>query len=733
MNIRIFNTLILSFLLLFAASFIAEAQLVRAFTPRFSLNARGKIKFVSNVSYQPKQGGLNSVGTPTYNAGKNVNTNAARNDKYQGGNIDIDSDPTTFNSTSADFTLPACGSVAFAGLYWGTGFAIGQTGDGGTANGTLTAQNINQVKLKVPGSSTYSAVTANVLDSINIIFSGYQGFADVTALVNAGSGTGTYTVANVACDSNKWNSYGGWTLVMVYRDSTVPVHNLTVFDGVAVVGGGATTTQTITITGFKAPPTGQVNALLGAVVYDGDLGPKDGIEFKNNSTTNTFIDLTSNTSANTTSASQDAWNSTISYLGNYVTNRNPNYQNTFGYDVDIFNLYNPSNNYLRNNDQSATIRIASASETFVLGVLTTELDNFFPTLAVETRSQHNNDSLVLGDTITFTSVIRNIGSDVATDNIFRDKFNRALKYIPNSTKVNGVAITDAAADDVGEYSSTDTTLTVRVGLNANTTTGGSISTNAKTDSVVISYKVKVSASCSDVGETPKVIAHQSSVSFKGQGSGAADVAPSRPQSVSGCIAPVAPDPLYLKFSCINGVPLAVKLIDFNLKTEGNENKLCWQLATDGEAANYTLLHSTDGRNFEPLYFGTIAPRTNNIQDCHTHKTGAANQTHYYRLKISEANGSEVYSRILKTANFSFQANSETVLTIVPNPVNGAFAAKLPVGETAARLTILSLDGRVISSLQGQESYDSGNLPAGTYLVQCTTVKGTIYVGRFVKM
>ena len=64
--------------------------------------------------------------------------------------------------------------------------------------------------------------------------------------------------------------YAGWSLVVVYRSPSLPLRNLTVFDGLADVGQGDP--QTITISGFRTPATGKVNARLGMVAYEGDFG-----------------------------------------------------------------------------------------------------------------------------------------------------------------------------------------------------------------------------------------------------------------------------------------------------------------------------------------------------------------------------------------------------------------------------------------------------------------------------
>src|SRR5262245_56854437 len=109
--------------------------------------------------------------------------------------IDIDTDLTTYDSTSANLTIPAGASVLFAGLYWG-----GESTDTDALRGA--------VKLDTPATVgySYSSLTATSLDGSTETPSEYHAFVDVTNLVSAG-GTGTYTVGNVDGTSASTNKY----------------------------------------------------------------------------------------------------------------------------------------------------------------------------------------------------------------------------------------------------------------------------------------------------------------------------------------------------------------------------------------------------------------------------------------------------------------------------------------------------------------------------------------------
>src|SRR4030095_6882063 len=238
--------LLLVALVALAAATPAGAQVVRGFTPRFTTNVPGDVALIGNTIMSCSGGG---GCTNARNAqGGNVDDN-----DFDMQYVDIDADGTTFSSSRATLALPAGATVLWAGLYWG---------------GSSNAAARNQVRLSTPVAG-YVTLTATQLDATGSI---YQGFVDVTALVLAG-GNGNYTVANVQSTTGA-NNFGGWGLVVAYRDAAAAQRNLTVFDGYAEVAPGATVT--IPVTGFLSPPAGAVNTRLGVLAYEGDLGLNGG-------------------------------------------------------------------------------------------------------------------------------------------------------------------------------------------------------------------------------------------------------------------------------------------------------------------------------------------------------------------------------------------------------------------------------------------------------------------------
>src|SRR6187401_2273738 len=94
----------------------------------------------------------------------------------------------------------------------------------------------------------------------------YTRTADVTALVTAG-GNGTYTVGRVPAtqgDDSDFNA-AGWTLAIVYENSTLPARNLSLFVGLERVGGGIAS-----VASFCTPSVGPVRGRVAVSAIDGD-------------------------------------------------------------------------------------------------------------------------------------------------------------------------------------------------------------------------------------------------------------------------------------------------------------------------------------------------------------------------------------------------------------------------------------------------------------------------------
>lgn len=421
---------------------------------------------------------------------------------------------TTFSSSTADLTLPSCSQVLFAGLYWGA-----DQGTSGTDSSWFQSDAQKTVKLKVPGGS-YQLVTSQVYNQHSLAWStsgfnhtGYLCFADITSLINTTNPNGTYTLANVLGPLGINNSCGGWTIVIAFANSTLQPRNLTIFDGSVVINLGDPAVD-VPITGFLTPPTGPVSCEIGTVIYDGDRSSTDSFAFKQNGAAS-FYNLANPLIPG--NALHDAWNSKIWYKGANVTTRNPAFNNTLGYDASIFDLPNPANLQLSNNQTSATVRFASPNENYFVHVVSTSISQYNPTFNFSKAAiDVNGGTLVPGDVIRYQISYQNNGNDTSTFSTIFDNIPAGTTYKPNSLLINGVAKSDGLANDEAEYDIANNRVVFRLGSGANGVSGGQLIPAA---SGTVSFEVYTPSSCAVYACGALNISNRARISYTGKLSG----------------------------------------------------------------------------------------------------------------------------------------------------------------------------------------------------------------------
>lgn len=414
-----------------------------------------------------------------------------------------------FNSSTADLNLTSCSSVLWAGLYWGAG-----QGTDGANTAWITGE--TTCKLKIPGASSYTTVTSTVTDYHNntlaptLVHTGYKCFADITSLINTASPNGTYTVADVLGPVGIGNAYGGWSIVIAYQDPADIIRELNIFDGNVIVDNGQPPIN-IDLSGFTTPPSGPVSCELGAILYDGDRTSADSFAFKQGGAP-AFLDLTPNPTSNTA----DMWNSTISYKGAVVTSRNPAFQNTLGYDADIIDLPNPGNANFGNNQTSATIRLSSPAENYLVQVVTATISIKEPYIQLRTTSTDvNGGSLLGGDELRYNILYINNGTDSSLNTYVYDTIPVGTTYKTGSLLIGGVPKTDAAGDDEAEYDVINNRVVFRLGSGANAASGGRVISGASGNANFSVYAPNICF----VRACSSNITNQSSIYYTGATSG----------------------------------------------------------------------------------------------------------------------------------------------------------------------------------------------------------------------
>jgi large repetitive protein len=465
-----------------------NAVVISPFTASFNTQINGGVVFAQNSSLTCD--GTLADGSIDQRACTNARSGTGTrmtNNAWRMKHVDIDDDPTTFNSSSSQLNLPGNVDVVYAALYWGARLK----GTNGLANAATT---YDRVKLKVPGSNSYVDVIAQ---PVNIIVSSsatgigepYQAKAIVTDLVKA-AGAGNYTVANLAAGLGS-DRYAGWTLAVVFEDPNRPLRDITLFDGLVNVRG-VDQPETITVSGFTAPVQGAVDATVGIVAYDGDR-----------TNTGDYADFNSTRLASAVSPANDYFNSTIDTFGQAVVSRTPADNNTLGFDVKVAD----ATGLIANSATSASVTVGTKGESVIVGLISTRIDLTAPRFpsVKSVVNTNGNSPAAIGDTLRYELSFTNTGDDPADNFVVTDPIPSGTTYVPGSLKVNGTTMTDGSGDDLAEVSGNSRVVTARLGSGATASSGGRIAIGVTHQ---VSFEVTV-----DAGTEGLTITNTGSISY----------------------------------------------------------------------------------------------------------------------------------------------------------------------------------------------------------------------------
>ncbi|TYP97074.1 putative repeat protein (TIGR01451 family), partial [Tenacibaculum adriaticum] len=424
-------------------------------------------------------GGINVKGNITFIANNVLNrdsNNRDPEDPYDGNDsngsinmqyIDIDNDGTTDSSSSDVLNLPNCSRVVHAGLYWAGVYPADRWNN---LNGGRS-DDPHEMKFKLPGGA-YQDIVATTADR-EIIFDDnftYICYKDITGMIQ-GLGddpNGTYFGANVRAirgvDSNGGlGGSGGWIMVVIYENETETSKNISVFDGFAEVSSG--NNQDISYSGFTTVPVGPnindpapVRASLLAATLEGDRNLRgDSFQIQeavdpNGDGIYEYIDqYTPNVNprqwVNGNWWNPGYWrynffNGSISRYDQYVTTRVPDSENTLGLDVDLYELNNPNNSVIGNEQTTANVRFTTNQDVYwpFLNALTVEIIAPEIELIKGIVDASGNDiqgtDVTLGSELWYDISFQNVGTDDATNTIITDRLPKNVDLL-TTTAGNG--------------------------------------------------------------------------------------------------------------------------------------------------------------------------------------------------------------------------------------------------------------------------------------------------------
>ena len=427
-------------LLMVAAFFCGSSMYGQVEVPlekRAEFTFKGDFKFVSNTILGKVS---NDDGTGVFDPNKSYN-DGGLNNQFRMGFIDIDNDPSTFNSSSADLIIDTeCSTIRHVGLYWTASYA--------DENRT---EDITSIKIKYPGQSEYATITDGKIihdyyNDSEALFKQYSCYKDITEdVLNLKNPLGTYTLANIPATTSEVNDdatlgnglAGGWTMVVIYEDHAKPRKRFYVYDGFVNIDSKSKPVA-FSFNNFQTIPNGAVHGKIGVIAYEGDKGIRgDRFQVMSNET-NKYKSL-----ADGTNPMNNFFNANITENGRNVKTRVPASQNTLGYDADLFDIKNVRNSIIGNNQTEAKFRLKTDNDGYSVMAVAFSVDIYEPAIHIIKRSKftdnnryiHPEDVLAPKQEITYHLTIHNEGNDDAKNTIIKDVLPKNVIFSEKSLEL----------------------------------------------------------------------------------------------------------------------------------------------------------------------------------------------------------------------------------------------------------------------------------------------------------
>lgn len=192
----------------------------------------------------------------------------------------------------------------------------------------------------------------------------FSAFADVTNLVKS-SGNTTYTLSDLDLRNVITNycfnstNFGGWAIVVVYKNENFPLYQLNVYDGLQMVP------EVVTINLDNLNVIDNQNARIGFIAWEGDQGiaVNETLRINGNILSNPPLNPTTN-----------AFNGTNSITGSAAL---------YNMDLDIY----PIENNISIGDTQARIQLTSDQDVIMINTVVTRLNSQLPDATVSAVNQ----------------------------------------------------------------------------------------------------------------------------------------------------------------------------------------------------------------------------------------------------------------------------------------------------------------------------------------------------------
>ena len=190
----------------------------------------------------------------------------------------------------------------------------------------------------------------------------FSAFKDVTEQVTA-TGNGTYTLSELDLSEiipnycGNATNFGGWAIIIVYKNESLPLNQLNVYDGLDYISLG---NENLNFSLNSLNVIDNVGAKIGFIAWEGDSGLADNETLRING------NILSNAPLNPAS---NAFNGTNSITGS---------NELYNMDLDVYEIQN----YIQPGDQTAEIALTSSRDFVMINAVVTKLNSQVPDAAI---------------------------------------------------------------------------------------------------------------------------------------------------------------------------------------------------------------------------------------------------------------------------------------------------------------------------------------------------------------
>lgn len=170
---------------------------------------------------------------------------------------------------------------------------------------------------------------------------------------------------------------------------------------------------------------------------------------------------------------------------------------------------------------------------------------------------------------------------------------------------------------------------------------------------------------------------------------------------------------------ISSLPVPVKLISFEAYRHQDLVKLNWQTASELNNSHFEIEKSINGRDFSLLDVVDGNSTSNEINSYEYFDIGNQSTVHY-RLKQVDFDGAFEYSDVVKVKT----AETISDFTLSPNPATSQVNLKGDL-ELVTSITIISLQGMLVETIERPSHQLNLDLPEGMYYVRLNTEHRTV--------